>query len=175
MIDINWGERPSDKHVWAEDVRGGKFDCSGWRFLVDGPKGMGWQGDADCVWDFFSVDSDIIRIHHKPESDPLEPYKPVVGEWCEAYFRNVGWCKRCYLGFTEGEEHVVESFRGSISLHSIGEVRPIKTEREQFIEKAAKVLQKNDQDVTDLCNKSVEMFNSAAKALYEAGFKGPDK
>ena len=51
--------------------------------------------------------------------------------------------------------------------------RPIETECEGFIEQAAKVLQENHQDVTGLCNKSVEMFHSAAKALLVSGFKAP--
>ena len=48
-------------------------------------------------------------------------------------------------------------------------VYPIKSERDLFVEAASKVLQTNDQEVTGLCNKSIEMFNSAANALYDSG------
>lgn len=48
-------------------------------------------------------------------------------------------------------------------------IRPIKSDREKFVEPASKILQLHDQDVTDLCNKSVNMFRSQAEALYDSG------
>ena len=187
MIDINWGDRPTDKHVWAEDVSGGKFDCSGWRFLVDGPKGKGWQGDADCVWGFFSVDSDDIRIHHKPDpktygdtikgrvtapmmplDTPIEPYKPVVGEW---HWLAGSKTEVFYVGALSDGWYILEFKSGMIERYATLDLQPIKTEREQFIEKVADAV----------CSASIEQLDvkgnvkRIAGILYDARFKGPYK
>ena len=94
---------------------------------------MSWDG-AEWSEAFLNDDAPLVEIE-------AEHYKPAMGELCEAYFRHDGWCKRYYLGFTRGEEHVLESFNGSISLHSSEHIRHIKNERAKFIEQALEVIE----------------------------------
>ena len=50
------------------------------------------------------------------------------------------------------------------------EFLPIKTEEEKAIEHISLILANNDMEVTDLA-KDYRMFNSAAEALYKAGYR----
>jgi len=147
MTDINWDERPTPDHkalvhktlnvgvLWVKHIGGGSY-----------------RSDKGAIFQ----DDHMFTIHHKPE--PKE-YKPEVGGLCEAHFIHDGWCKRYYLGFTKRGEHVVESHDGSVSCHPRSKVRPIKTEREEFIEKAI-----------DVMNLSIDDSQQGwAEALYDNG------
>lgn len=82
---------------------------------------------------------------HKIIERPKEPetYKPEVGEWCE-YNKNgrVGrevWEKCMFLAEIDGEAFVLREV-GGLSMDRMkaykGRFRPIKSERDQFIEKS---------------------------------------
>lgn len=109
----------------------------------------------------YYVDSDGFEIIERPID---APYVPKVGEW----FTAVNGDDYMMIDKSSYDQFVAENKETSLRFFS--SLGGAKTEREEFIEKAAKVLQKDDQDVTGLCNKSVEMFHSAAKALLIAGF-----
>ena len=101
--------------------------------------------------------------------DPIktEPYKPVVGEECEAFFDGE-W--RNAEALKHHKETQAVAFDFEYCLKWSLDYRPIKTEREQFIEKVADAV----------CSASIEQLDvkgnvkRIAGILYEAGFKGPD-
>ena len=72
-------------------------------------------------------------IHHKPEP---AVYMPEVGEWCEYLDCNDNWNKCFYVGVDDTGKNVF-STKGDIwSDGDKSGFRPIKTEREQFVEQA---------------------------------------
>ena len=115
-----------------------------------------WDGVQWCEV-FLNDNAPLVEIR-------VEPYKPVVGELVETCFTHGGWSKRYFIGITRNDQYVVENHDGSISLHSIEKVRPIKTEREQFIDRCFAL-------GLGVSN-NLEVFGF----LYDDGarFKGPD-
>ena len=70
-------------------------------------------------------------VHHNPTTTP---YQPEVGEWCEYLDCNDNWNKCFYVGVDDTGKNVF-STKGDIwSDGDKSGFRPIKTEREQFIE-----------------------------------------
>jgi hypothetical protein len=116
---------------------------------------MAWDG---ATWHevFLNEDAPLVEIE-------AEPYKPVVGGYCEILDGN--WHKAFFVGYDEDGYYV---FRSCGTLMNIDpredRVRPIKTKREQFVEKAIEVM-----------NNSIDDSQQGwAEALYDAQFKGPD-
>ena len=110
---------------------------------------MAWDGVA---WHevFLNDDAPLVEIE-------AEPYKPVVGGYCELL--DGIWNKAFFVGYDEDGYYV---FRYGGSLASLNpketKLRPIKAEREQFIERAIEVM-----------NKSIDDSQQGwAEALYDA-------
>ncbi len=125
---INWDEQPTPEHCWAEDLNDDKDpDFEGWcKKCHDGS----WRMDnAFSVWAQNAESKGNVKIHRKPET---EPYKPEVGEW----FIASGGAKMAFVGIDSGNAYVCEIDGGGLTrLCDFIGCRPIKSEREQFIEK----------------------------------------
>lgn len=123
-------------------------------------------------------------IHHKTEfhgnnekHDAASKFIPEAGEWCEAKLPLFGWIKLFIVGKDSSGcfvFHHEESY-GSCYRVPGQEFRPIKSERDVQAEKFAKVLQKDDQEVTELCNRDVSYFMSGGYALYDNGARFNDE
>lgn len=120
-----------------------------------------------CYWDIayqrIGFDKQICKenCYFKPLAKRPEPeWVPEVGEWCEVESdtRNV-WKKAMYIGVDSIGSHVFDVEKRHLwRIDPIGcLVRPLKTQREEFIEKTLGIYN---------CGKSsLEM----AEALYDAG------
>jgi hypothetical protein len=164
MTDLNWPEGAthrihSDFTKWVDGVE----------YVF---RGGGRWVESSNSWSLAEYKSKTFEVIERP-IDP--PYVPKVGDRCHYELRECGVWWTCRIVSLNG---LVIEKEGDFLMEIIDtttiKFRPIKTESEEFIEKAAKVLQKDDQDMGHLCNKSVEMFHSAAKALLVAGFKAPE-
>ena len=186
MTGIKWpeGAEANIDGDYTKWVDGNEYNLEG-----EGWVNEGWvKSENSWSLDEYRSDGDFKVIERPIETvDPIEikevskpidtPYVPKVGDRCEhanpQFAAHYG--KLSYIGLSRGGAMIMESEGSDLLRFSAGAVfRPVKTELEEFIEKAAKVLQKDDQDVTGLCNKDVKMFHSAAKALLAAGFKAPE-
>jgi hypothetical protein len=108
----------------------------------------------------------------RSELSPTKAFVPEVGEWCEVESDSRGvWLEAMYVGVDSVGSHVFDVDKRHLwRIDSVSKlVRPIKSEREKFIEAVSKILQLHDRDITELCNKSVDMFRSQAEALYDSG------
>lgn len=108
----------------------------------------------------------------RSELNPTKAFVPEVGEWCEVESDSRGvWLEAMYVGVDSVGSHVFDVDKRHLwRIDSVSKlVRPIKSEREKFIEVVSKILQLHDQDITELCNKSVDMFRSQSEALYASG------
>jgi len=110
----------------------------------------------------------------RSELSPSKAFVPEVGtefEYCNPS-RDDKYHRCFFVGYDADGDMVVQREDGLKGLKHKNfnlEFRPIKSESERFIEAVSKILQLHDQDVTDLCNKSVNMFRSQAEALYDSG------
>jgi hypothetical protein len=81
---------------------------------------------------------DLKALHVRQlKTDP--PYVPGVGEWCENANPEVAayYGKLSYIGLSRGGSMIMEGDGSNLLRFSAGTVfRPIKTDREKFIEKA---------------------------------------
>jgi len=102
---------------------------------------------------------------------PTKPaFVPEVGEWYEHTTLHDRYGNLYYIGLDSNGFKTFNNDNGELyKFGNYSEFRPIKSERELFVETVSKVLQIDDQEVTGLCNKSIEMFHSAANALYDSG------
>ena len=156
MSDINWGERPTDKHCWLEAIGDVHSEESGW-YILNGPI---WRHIEHTGWNV-AGEGEAFTVHRKP----IEPYKPVVGEWCEYKNHNDEWLKCFYVGIDDLESNVFSTEGDIWSDPVLDDYRPINTERELFIEKAGR---------TPFCGK--QYINNHYGDLYDNGarFTGPD-
>jgi hypothetical protein len=95
-----------------------------------------------CYWDP-NYNSCVFRREIGPYGEllakrPEDKWKPEVGEECEVSTVLDGWCKRYYIGIAKNGEYIVENHIGKISRHHKSKVRPLKNQREEFIDKAAR-------------------------------------
>ena len=97
---------------------------------------------------------------------------PPVGvecEWRPSSPTNANW-KRCVIDYIHGDRICVtnaDSFKTKQVLHNV-KFRPIKSEREKFVEAAVKAINKSGIEVY---SEDTPYFLS----LYDAGFKAPDE
>lgn len=126
-----------------------------------------WSEEGRYVHFTVSLIPEEELLAKRPEPD----WKPEVGEWyeVESDIRNV-WKKAMYIGVDSVGSHVFDVEKRHLwRIDSIGTlVRPIKTQREELIDLVATALQTDDQDVTELCNKSESMFMSGATKSVDA-------
>ena len=161
MIDINWDEQPTDKHCWLEAVKDIHNDESGWYIL----KGDEWVHERKGMW-HEQTEGGSFTVHRKP----IEPYKPVVGERCEykhfdsSLSHNDTWQACFYIGKDEGGENIFRSKLDGELYCDDTIFRPIKTEREQFIEKSV-----------ELAGGAEEWVRYGIQYDNGARFKGPYK
>lgn len=182
MSDINWGDRPTPAHCWLEEIGDLHSEESGW-YILNGSK---WRHINHDCW-LASGEGMDFTVHRKPDpktygetikgtvtapimplDTPIESYKPVVGEECEAFFDGE-WRIAEALKYHKETNAVAFDFEYCLKWSS--DYRPVKTEREQFIEKVADAV----------CSASIEQLDvkgnvkRIAGILYDARFKGPDK
>jgi hypothetical protein len=182
MIYINWGDRPTDKHCWLEAVDINDSNESGWYIL----KGAHWVHANKAPW-YSENEGELFIVHRKagtktygdtikgrvtapmmPLDTPIEPYKPVVGEW---HWLAGSKTEVFYVGALSDGWYILEFKSGMIERYATLDLQPIKTEREQFIEKVADAV----------CSASIEQLDvkgnvkRIAGILYDARFKGPYK
>ena len=120
---------------------------------------MAWDGVA---WHevFLNDDAPLVEIE-------AEPYKPVVGEWCEWRTNSMNWCEAFYIGVNDSGHKVFNNRDDKMFFvpSGVGLFRPVKTEREWFIERAMKATNGDPIDST-----LRDLFDD----MFCAGFKGPD-
>jgi len=153
---INWDEQPTPEHVWLEELS-----------HVHDESGSGWYKQEGEGWHCLELGIDYkksfegksFRIHRKPAT---EPYKPEVGDtiealmtdkWVEAKVYGVGEFGGC---LAKPEGHWYDEFTSD-------RIRPIKSEREQIIERAI------DLCVGCLGNKYESIVETISGVLYDNG------
>jgi len=157
-----WKENVSNDYDYcyttAPKWNGGKEFLGGFEFAGQG--GATSEADEECLW----LDETVGWVLHcKRPTEPAQ-YMPKVGEWCEYKSANEGWLKCFYVGIDDMGSNVF-SAEGKIwtDKHFNG-YRPIKSERDVFIEKAMKATNGDpeDQNLRDL-------FDD----MFQANFKAP--
>ena len=98
------------------------------------------------------------------KSEPIEPYKPVVGDVVEAFISEK-WVRADVYGIGENGECLAKPDGYWYDEFIADRIRPIKTEQERFIEKAMKATNGDPIDST-----LRDLFDD----MFHAGFKGPD-
>ena len=157
MNNINWGDRPTDKHCWLEAIGDLHSEESGW-YILNGSK---WRHINHDCW-FASGEGMDFTVHRK--SEPVEPYKPVVGEWCEYADRDIHSKNGpvFFIGLNQdGETVYSDAYNHIFRVSKEIEFRPIKTERDILIDIILGVGGMSEGVLAD--------------AILDAGFKGPDK
>lgn len=131
-IGINWDEQPTDKHCWLEAIGDVHSEESGWYIL----NGSIWKHIEHTGWNV-AGEGEAFTVHRKP----IEPYKPAVGEWCEWRTNSMNWCEAFYIGVNDSGHKVFNNRDDKMFFvpNGVGLFRPIKTEREQFIEKSVEL------------------------------------
>lgn len=105
-----------------------------------------WIGEAEYSFKYGSwvLDDEPQTIGEYWENSyeiierPVEPaqYVPEVGEWCEYRLALKGeYRKAVFVGYNEHNEHVIKDVHGDF-LEGMCNFRPIKSERDVFIEKS---------------------------------------
>jgi hypothetical protein len=150
MTDIKWPEGATHKinDTFTKWVDGVEYS------LKDGE----WVENSDS----WSLDKfkkfGSFELIERP-IDP--PYVPKVGEWCEP--GGVG-ARYFYVGVNKDGGHLFEDASGDyIPIGSLEGLRPVKTKREKFIEKARELVANMDKDDMILAGK-----------LFDNGFKAPE-
>ena len=91
---------------------------------------------------------------------------PPVGVECEINYSKNAWFSCVYRGKTRRGMHIVEWLGGGVdSFDSLSKFRPIKSEREKFVDAALAAADKFEPE----CDVTF------AQALYDVGFKAPDE
>jgi hypothetical protein len=122
-MNIDWTQQPGLKYVWLEISYMDSKDEAGWFLELDDHYKKGSVK--------FSKAAKGIKAHHKPTATP---YQSEVGVWCEYLDCNDNWNKCFYVGVDDTGKNVF-STKGDIwSDGDKSGFRPIKTEREQFIQ-----------------------------------------
>ena len=113
---------------------------------------------------------DLKALHVRQlKTDP--PYVPKVWEWCENANPQVAayYGKLSYIGLSRGGSMIMEGEGSNLLRFSAGTVfRPIKTELDQFIEKA---LIATGQTINTI---SPDFINDIFGAMHKDGFKAPE-
>lgn len=122
------------------------------------------------------------QIHRRPEHKgsnekhgTASKFIPEAGQWCEMHCSTY-WAEIDVKAVTE--QHVIfcEVNKDNEQVVTFDrQFRPIKSVRDVQAEKFAKVLQKDDQEVTELCNRDVSHFMSGGYALYDNGARFNDE
>tara|TARA_R110000850_G_scaffold193618_1_gene320338 strand:- start:87 stop:539 length:453 start_codon:yes stop_codon:yes gene_type:complete len=91
--------------------------------------------------DEYRLDGDFKVIDRPIDA----PYMPKVGEWCDYRTVQKGeYRKAFFIGYNEVGEHVLKDVHGDF-IEDNCNFRPIKTEREQFIEQAEAMRESGDE------------------------------
>jgi hypothetical protein len=174
MTDIKWPEGATHKidDIFKKWVDGSEYFYSkdnGWartinRWQLAQYKMYGY-GDYEVIErPIETVDPIEIKEVGKP-IDP--PYVPKVGEWCEGHTTDAALNWR-WLSVERLKDMGNGEFACLVDdkyLRFVDTFRPIKTEREKFIEKGIEINRSLTIGATE-----TEMF----VALFEAGFKAPE-
>ncbi len=158
MKDIDWSEQPTSEYVWIEDLKPDSCgDFSGW-YRLAGEKWVICSGKG--FWNRNDDENGHIRIHRKPEPE----YMPKVGEWCEVRIAN-SWTKVRFHGECERVGYYV-FYTDTFVYREIkpSEFRPIKSDRDVFIDRAVVVM-----------NASIDDSQKGwAEAIYDNGARFTD-
>ena len=131
-------EQLNDPVWWSNNVSD-EYDYA----FTTGPE---WDGDDEHIGtiefakeDGSITDDEALAIDRDCwvllATRPTKPaFVPKVGELVETCFTHDGWSKRFFIGITRNGQYIVESHNGSVSCHSADQIRPIKSERELFID-----------------------------------------
>ena len=123
-MDIDWTQQPTDKHL---------------ALIVTHNSKLIWvKEDSDSYFQCLSVypkraEGDLFTIHHKPIATP---YQPEVGGWCEWSTASIHWSEAFYIGINDGGHRVFNNRDDKMFFvpSGLGLFRPIKSERELFIQ-----------------------------------------
>ena len=134
-VEINWDEQPSAEHVWLELGYGYGFGGF-WAVKV---------GDEYVIGNIkiYEHSKDILSIHQAEPTDP--PYMPKVGDSC-LWFSDKAkvWTHTKVIAWHESGAWL--SGEGVVSVdYSYEQFRPVRTEREQFIEQAEAMRESGDE------------------------------
>ena len=97
-----------------------------------------WEREGLEVSDTLEYYTNDHRYNVIPRPARAE-WVPKVGEWCEVFFAGNEWAKRFYIGLNSHGHRIFENEMGEIHNLTSMDVRPIKTEREVFVDKALHV------------------------------------
>lgn len=126
MKKINWDEQPTPEHLAAVYLDS-RLNCVEWVLPDDG----GFGND-----DKYFYSSDIGQRVDIVKRQETEPYKPEVGEWCECSYSGDSWSKVYYIGTNSTGVPIIELTTAEcFPAGELAQFRPIKSEREKFIEK----------------------------------------
>lgn len=131
---------------------------------------------SESPWslDVYLNRSGSFKIIERPTKDPK--FIPEAGDECGYTIGEGNAWNSGRLRFLE-RVAVIEGKSGIQRCYEADTVkfRPIKSERDLQAERFAKVLQKDDQEVTGQCNKDVSYFMSGGYALYDKGARFNDE
>lgn len=158
MTDIDWNEQPTPEHVAATYINPVARNAGIVWWVIREGEGYG----NDQVYFFDTEVGQKITIHHKPKPKVFEP---AAGEWCEAKLPVLGWCKVFIIGKDVHSQLVYhfEETDGSCHTSPSHEFRPIKSDRELFIEKAREA------------TGAPYTWNNMFELMYRVGFKAPSE
>lgn len=127
---INWGDRPSADHVILIESN----MATATRHWVK--KGVGyWANTAGLTWSIREEGTHYTIHYPPPPSEEPEPYKPEVGDTIEALMTDK-WVKAKVYGAGEFGGCLAKPEGYWYDEFASDRIRPIKSEREEFIEKA---------------------------------------
>ena len=167
LKDVNWWDanQPSKAYSWAEDLNlNPDSDFEGWCIKDEYGGWTMYENDEEARWDDTAESQGSVKIHRRPEP-AATPYQPEVGEWCEWVTDSMDNQELFYIGINDKGHKVFHDTRNRMSLNpnDVGIYRPIKTEREQFIEQALTL------------KTSVLIHNKDwLIEMHKAGFKAPE-
>ena len=178
-MDIKWPEgathRINGSFVkWVDgveyDIVGGEWvkNCNSWsldKYKSNNNEVIERPIDAPYVP---KVDLKALHVRQL-KTDP--PYVPKVGDRCENANPQVAayYGKLSYIGLSRGGSMIMEGEGSNLLRFSAGTVfRPIKTELDQFIEKA---LIATGQTINTI---SPDFINDIFGAMHKDGFKAPE-
>ena len=133
-VEINWDKQPSAEHVWLELGYGYGFGGF-WAVKV---------GDEYVIGNIkiYEHSKDILSIHQAEPTDPQ--YMPKGGE-CEYQLEEGSWEKCFFIGKSKDGRFVYEIHHCLLARSDLVRFRPIKTDREQFIEQAEAMRESGDE------------------------------
>lgn len=156
-----------------------------------------WEYRRPIAQDHYATPTDKIVEHaldatsNAPDEWPSETGEwvnglPPVGLECNVRYRGqsfwTNWAKGCFKAGHDSKIWIQYAMENLVLPAHDVEFSPILTpaqaeerEREEAKKQLAGLLQKNDQDVTDLCNRSISYFMPLAEFLLDNGCQLKDK